>query len=158
LGISWFTDPFSQRYSSESNLARSIAGQGEYCHDGSIVDLATHMVLDKTADDSDISGQIDCDDDSTHTDARSDSASASLTAVPDAEFLPDSTTQDSIQISPSQMPLWHDMALLANSSSIPHTEKDKSHGVGYAVLKLMCRASRKAVAIGSIMMRGYGHV
>jgi hypothetical protein len=117
------------------------------------------MVLDKTADDDvDTSGLIGCDNDSTHIDARSDSTSASSTAVQDAKILLDSTTQHSIHISPSQMPLWHDMALLANSTSFRHTEEDNNHGFGYAVLKLMCRASRKVVAIGSIMVIGHGQV
>jgi hypothetical protein len=46
------------------------------------------------------------------------------------------------------------MVLLANSTSISHPEEEISHGVGYAVLKLMCRASRKVVAIGSAMVIG----
>lgn len=159
LGISWLTDPFSQRASPESNDARSIVGRGGHCREGSIVDPITHIVLDRYDDDTGLSDQIGCNDDSIHNiDERSDITSASSTAVSDAEPLSDQKTPHPTHASPSQMPLWHDMVMLANSTSISHPEEDNSHGLGYAALKLMCRASRKVVAIGSMMVIGYGQV
>lgn len=155
LGISWFTDPISQKGSPESNDARSIAGRGGHCRDGSIVESTTHTVLDRSDDDTGLSDQIGCGDDSIlNIDEPSDIPSASSTAVSDAESLPHQKTPHPTHVSLSQMPLWHDMVILANSTSISHPEEDNSHGLGYAALKLMCRASRKIVAIGSIMVIG----
>lgn len=159
FGYSWFTDLIPQRGSSESNNARSIAGRGRHCRDGSIVDPTTHTVLDRSDDDTGLSDRIGSDDDSIHNiDERSDTISGSSTVASNAEPLPDRETPHPTHISPSQMPLWHDMAILANSTHISQPEENNSHGLGYAALKLMCRASRKVVAIGSIMVIGYGQV
>lgn len=149
----------SQRDSPESNLARSITERDGYRRDGSIVEPTAHAALNRLDGDSNLAGPPDYDDDSSHnTDERSDSTSGSSTAASDAECLPGRETQCPTHVPPSQMPLWHDMVLLANSTSISHPKEDNSHGLGYEVLKLMCRASRKVVAIGSIMAIGYGHV
>jgi hypothetical protein len=147
-----------QRDSLESNVVHSTAERGAYCHGKTIIDPTAHHFLDKNDEDAETSDSIGCIDDSSHNvDARSDSTSASSTAVSDRESSPDPTAQDT-QSPPRQMPLWHDMVLLANSTSISHTGGDNSHGLGYAVLKLMCRASRRAVAIGSITGIGHGNV
>ncbi|KAM0708258.1 hypothetical protein Q7P35_004908 [Cladosporium inversicolor] len=152
LGAMAYPRHINTRDPIDGNLARSVAERGGHCYVGSTIDPTTHIVLDKTDDDADISGPIGCHDDSGYNiDARSDSTSASSTAVSDTESSPDSTTQDSTQSPPRQMPLWHDMALLANSTSNSRNEEDNSHCLGYAVLKLMCRASRKIVAVGSVM-------
>jgi hypothetical protein len=146
-----------QRNSLESNVVHSSAEREAYCHGKSITDSTAHHFLDKNDEDVDTSDAIGCIDDSSHNvDARSDSTSASSTAVSDRESSPDSTAQDT-QSPPRQIPLWHDMVLLANSTLISQTGGDSSHGFGYTVLKLMCRASRKAVAIGSIMVIGHEH-
>lgn len=155
----WFTEHLSQRDSPESNVALSIARWGGHCRGGSIIDPTTHAVFDSTDDETGVTDQIGCDDDSSHNIyERSDSTSASSTAASNAESLPDQGAQSPSQVSPSQMPSWHDMAVLANSNSTSHPKEDNGHGFGYEMLKLMCRASRKFVAIGSIMVIGYGHV
>jgi hypothetical protein len=45
-----------------------------------------------------------------------------------------------------------------NETILPHTVDDSNRGIGYGILMLMCRTSRKAVAIGSMMVIGYGGI
>jgi len=88
-----------------------------------------------------------------HSSSTSTSASSSM--VPDSDFTPDTTTQDSIAHPLSQkiLPLPRNWK---NETILPQVVDSSTQGFGYGVLKLMCRVSRKAVAIGSMMVIGYG--
>jgi hypothetical protein len=85
----------------------------------------------------------------------STSTSTSPSMVPDSDLTHDTNTRDLIArpLSQTILPLPRNWK---NETILPQVVDSSTQGFGYGVLKLMCRVSRKAVAIGSMMVIGYG--